>query len=308
MATAVYVRVSHKSQDTKSQEMELRTWAKSQEGEIVWYRDHFTGTEMERPGLDRLLADVRCGKVTRIVCWRLDRLGRTAKGLVRMSEFFVRHGCLEPAAFRVIYERHKARWAAARREGGEQEVSLECCEEKGREKLLSLLIELYEASFATNQEPLRQRMQDLEEQHRRLVIDCRKLPEGSRALGQLHKEMLGVEASMTQIEADMTNLTAAVQEAMVEVARTRERLADARKSISADIGLRAKAERLRQVIDRIVVRFEPTGRKYPKSKALEIEIVPKVGGAVKYRTDALLYTAPAPPSRRSGGRPPPPGP
>ena len=54
MATALYARVSHKSQDTKSQEMDLRTWAKSQDDEVVWYRDHFTGTEMERPGLDRL--------------------------------------------------------------------------------------------------------------------------------------------------------------------------------------------------------------------------------------------------------------
>src|SRR4051812_11165290 len=86
MATGVYVRVSHKSQDTKSQEMDLRTWAKSQDDEVVWYRDQFTGTQMERPGLDRLLADVRCGKITRIACWRLDRLGRTAKGLLELLE------------------------------------------------------------------------------------------------------------------------------------------------------------------------------------------------------------------------------
>ena len=86
MATGIYVRVSHTSQDTKSQEMDLRTWAKSQDGEIVWYKDHFTGTEMERPGLDRLLADVRCGKVTRIAVWRLDRLGRTAKGLLNLLD------------------------------------------------------------------------------------------------------------------------------------------------------------------------------------------------------------------------------
>lgn len=82
MATGIYVRVSHKTQDTRSQEMDLRTWAKCQDDEVVWYRDQFTGTQMERPGLDRLLADVRCGKINRIACWRLDRLGRTAKGLL----------------------------------------------------------------------------------------------------------------------------------------------------------------------------------------------------------------------------------
>lgn len=86
MGIGIYVRVSHKTQDTKSQEMDLRTWAKSQDDEVVWYKDHFTGTEMTRPGLDALLADVRCGKITRIACWRLDRLGRTAKGLLNLLD------------------------------------------------------------------------------------------------------------------------------------------------------------------------------------------------------------------------------
>jgi DNA invertase Pin-like site-specific DNA recombinase len=35
---------------------------------------------MDRPGLERLLADVRQGKITKVICWRLDRLGRSAKG------------------------------------------------------------------------------------------------------------------------------------------------------------------------------------------------------------------------------------
>lgn len=41
---------------------------------------------MERPGLDRLLADVRSGKVTKVCVWRLDRLGRTAKGLLTLLD------------------------------------------------------------------------------------------------------------------------------------------------------------------------------------------------------------------------------
>ncbi len=34
------------------------------------------------PGAKRLLADVRSGKVSKVCVWRLDRLGRTAKGLL----------------------------------------------------------------------------------------------------------------------------------------------------------------------------------------------------------------------------------
>lgn len=60
-------------------------WAK-QGDEVAWYRDKFTGTAMERPGLDRLLADARGGKLTRVCVWRLDRLERTARGLLTLLD------------------------------------------------------------------------------------------------------------------------------------------------------------------------------------------------------------------------------
>jgi len=82
--TAIYVRVSSKSQDTRSQEAELKRWADSQDAELRWYRDKATGTKMERPAMDRMLADVAAGRVSRIVVWRLDRLGRTAAGLTKL--------------------------------------------------------------------------------------------------------------------------------------------------------------------------------------------------------------------------------
>lgn len=79
MTTAIYARVSSNTQDTRAQEVDLKRWAADQP--VTWYRDKFTGRTMERPGMTRLLADIRSGKVTRVVCWRLDRLGRTARGL-----------------------------------------------------------------------------------------------------------------------------------------------------------------------------------------------------------------------------------
>jgi DNA invertase Pin-like site-specific DNA recombinase len=87
MSHGIYLRVSsNKGQDTKSQEPDLQTWAKAQREEAVWYRDRFTGTTMEGPGLERLLADVRAGKVKKVIVWRLDRLGRTAKGLLTLLD------------------------------------------------------------------------------------------------------------------------------------------------------------------------------------------------------------------------------
>lgn len=81
---AIYVRVSSKSQDTRSQESDLKRWAESQDCEVQWYRDKASGTKMERPAMDRLLADVEAGNVAKVVIWRLDRLGRTAAGLTKL--------------------------------------------------------------------------------------------------------------------------------------------------------------------------------------------------------------------------------
>ncbi|MDA9856659.1 recombinase family protein [Rubripirellula sp.] len=83
---AVYLRVSTNSQDVASQEPELRRWAAQQEGEVRWYRDRFTGKTIERPAFTRLLRHVRVGEVQQVVVWRLDRLGRTAKGLTALFD------------------------------------------------------------------------------------------------------------------------------------------------------------------------------------------------------------------------------
>lgn len=83
--TAIYVRVSGAVQDTRSQEPDLRRWAEGREG-VAWYRDKFTGRTMERPGFAKLLADVEAGRVGTVAVWRLDRLGRTAKGLTALFE------------------------------------------------------------------------------------------------------------------------------------------------------------------------------------------------------------------------------
>jgi DNA invertase Pin-like site-specific DNA recombinase len=86
MADGIYLRVSSRSQDLRSQEPDLTTWAKAQANEVIWYRDKATGTNMDRPGLDKLLADARSGKISRVVVWRLDRLGRTARGLLELLD------------------------------------------------------------------------------------------------------------------------------------------------------------------------------------------------------------------------------
>jgi len=65
---------------------DLERWVTAHGGAINWYRDKFTGKSMDRPGMEKLLADLRAGKVERIVVWRLDRLGRTTRGLCQLFD------------------------------------------------------------------------------------------------------------------------------------------------------------------------------------------------------------------------------
>jgi len=85
---AIYVRVSSRKQDTRSQEPDLKRWIEAFAGKtpVKWYRDKVSGKTMERPGWKRLEADMIAGKISKIVVWRLDRLGRTASGLTQLFE------------------------------------------------------------------------------------------------------------------------------------------------------------------------------------------------------------------------------
>lgn len=89
---AIYERVSSRTQKLDSQHLDLETWAAGQHAAgtaVKWYTDVFTGKTLDRPGMTRLLADLRGGKIKTIVVWRLDRLGRTAKGLTNLLDELV---------------------------------------------------------------------------------------------------------------------------------------------------------------------------------------------------------------------------
>ncbi len=81
---AIYIRVSSKRQDLASQLPDLEKWAAAQSEQVLWYRDKFTGKTMDRPGWLKLQAAIDRGEVSRVVVWRLDRLGRTAAGLTNL--------------------------------------------------------------------------------------------------------------------------------------------------------------------------------------------------------------------------------
>jgi DNA invertase Pin-like site-specific DNA recombinase len=83
---AIYVRVSSNGQDTKSQEPDLKRWVEAQDTPVTWFRDKASGKTMDRPGWAKLETAIRKGQVSAVVVWRIDRLGRTAKGLTALFD------------------------------------------------------------------------------------------------------------------------------------------------------------------------------------------------------------------------------
>lgn len=79
--TAYYLRVSSAGQDMASQEDDMMAHSRSHNEPSEWFRDKFTGRKMDRPGWNKLMELVRAGRVSRIVVWRLDRIGRNVSGM-----------------------------------------------------------------------------------------------------------------------------------------------------------------------------------------------------------------------------------
>jgi len=88
---AIYVRVSkRRGQDVRSQMPDLERWAAAQDQPVRWFKDKYTGKTMDRPGWNQLEADIQAGKLSAVVVWRLDRLGRTARGLTALFDDLLR--------------------------------------------------------------------------------------------------------------------------------------------------------------------------------------------------------------------------
>jgi len=78
MHTAIYLRVSTECQRTDSQEQELKRYCRQRGWKnSVVYSDKISGAKTSRPELNRLMQEIRGGRVRRLVVYKLDRLGRS---------------------------------------------------------------------------------------------------------------------------------------------------------------------------------------------------------------------------------------
>jgi len=82
---AVYARVSTVDQEPENQLAELRRYVEIRGWTAQEYTDHgVSGVKDRRPALDRLVTDAKRRRFDVLVCWRLDRLGRSLKHLITL--------------------------------------------------------------------------------------------------------------------------------------------------------------------------------------------------------------------------------
>src|SRR5688500_3909889 len=92
MKTAIYTRVSTDKQSHDSQLVELRDYCQRRDWRnVTEYGDVVSGAKFTRQGLDRLMADVRRGRLATVVCFKLDRLGRSLAHLAQLVAEFAAH-------------------------------------------------------------------------------------------------------------------------------------------------------------------------------------------------------------------------
>ncbi len=85
MRTAIYTRVSTDKQTDQSQLAELRSYCDRRGWrDVAEYRDVVSGSKFTRDGLDRLMNDVRRGRLQMVICFKLDRLGRSLAHLAQI--------------------------------------------------------------------------------------------------------------------------------------------------------------------------------------------------------------------------------
>jgi DNA invertase Pin-like site-specific DNA recombinase len=86
MKAAIYARVSTTDQTCENQLLELRQYCKAR-GWSIWAEfidNGVSGSKDRRPALDDLVAHARRRRFDVLVCWRLDRLGRSLRHLVTL--------------------------------------------------------------------------------------------------------------------------------------------------------------------------------------------------------------------------------
>ncbi len=77
----------------EAQEKSIRAYVKSKfpHARTTVYQESYTGSELDRPEFNRLLASVKKKHINAVVVWKIDRMSRSVKDLVNVIDLFWKH-------------------------------------------------------------------------------------------------------------------------------------------------------------------------------------------------------------------------
>lgn len=85
MKVAAYLRVSTEEQDPDLQRRAIAKWVEAHGAEAEWFEEKLSGA-VKRPKFEMLMVGLRRGLYQAVVCWRFDRLSRSAMELLALSD------------------------------------------------------------------------------------------------------------------------------------------------------------------------------------------------------------------------------
>ncbi len=94
LRVVLYARVSTQDQNTDTQVTALRDYCARMGYQVAeeYVDQGFSGKDNKRPEFERLLADMRQGRLDTIVVYKLDRIGRSVIHLLNLFEEFKNRG------------------------------------------------------------------------------------------------------------------------------------------------------------------------------------------------------------------------
>lgn len=91
---AIYARQSIDKKDSISIETQIELCKNAAAMETEVYADRgYTGSNTKRPSFQRLMSDIRAGKISKVYVYKLDRISRSLADFMRMMEVFNEYGC-----------------------------------------------------------------------------------------------------------------------------------------------------------------------------------------------------------------------
>jgi DNA invertase Pin-like site-specific DNA recombinase len=92
-SVVIYSRVSTNDQTTIQQEEELKKYCSMRGWDnITIYSDKVSGTKSSRKGLDEMMAAIRKHRHDKVLCYKIDRIGRSLSHLALLIGEFKTHG------------------------------------------------------------------------------------------------------------------------------------------------------------------------------------------------------------------------